>query len=262
MGYLVEEKKQSQTIKSYISAIKKVLQEDNVTINDNRILLTSLTKACKLKNDKVRSRLPIQKGVLQIILRSADEYFSKEHQEFLRILYKALFSTTYFGMFCVGEVTTGLHPIMVKDVQIAENKKKILFVLRSSKTHGQHDHPQLIKITTTDKKYANKKEQFTGIFNYCPYDLLNQYIAIRPKFTSKRDPFFVFSDNTPVRPEHMRTNLKFLLRRNGFNQHFYNRHSLRAGRSVDLMRMNVSLDLIRKLGRWSSNSVYAYLRTH
>ena len=58
-GYLIENDKKSSTVKSYISAIKAVLQEDRVEINLNHCLISSLTKACKYQNDFVRTRLPI-----------------------------------------------------------------------------------------------------------------------------------------------------------------------------------------------------------
>ena len=47
-GFLVKEKKQSQTVKSYILAIKNILKDDGVVINEDKFLLASLTKACKL----------------------------------------------------------------------------------------------------------------------------------------------------------------------------------------------------------------------
>ena len=37
-------------------------------------------------------------------------------------------------------------------------------------------------------------------------------------------------------------------------------HGLRAGRAVDLLRMGVSFETIKKLGHWKSNIVYEYLR--
>ena len=51
MGYLVNKGIQSNTIKSYVSAIKRVLIDDGYAWKDERIMLTSLTRACKLIND-------------------------------------------------------------------------------------------------------------------------------------------------------------------------------------------------------------------
>ena len=55
VGNLIELDRKSRTIKSYISAIRSVLGKDGVLLNENKYLLTSLTKACKLRNDKVET---------------------------------------------------------------------------------------------------------------------------------------------------------------------------------------------------------------
>ena len=48
VAYLIENKRKSSTIRSYISAIRAVLANDGVTLNDDKVLLMSLTQACKL----------------------------------------------------------------------------------------------------------------------------------------------------------------------------------------------------------------------
>ena len=50
-------------------------------------------------------------------------------------LYQVLIITTYYGMFRIGEVTLSDHVVKARDVHIALNKPKLLFVLHSSKTH-------------------------------------------------------------------------------------------------------------------------------
>ena len=69
VGHLVNNNKQSSTIKSYMSAIKYVLKEDKIEINENQFLIQSLTKACKLINNQVTRQLPIQKDLLGALLR-------------------------------------------------------------------------------------------------------------------------------------------------------------------------------------------------
>ena len=54
-GYLINCKKQSATVKSYLSAIRAVLQDNNIQLNEGLSLITSLTKACRLVNDQVRT---------------------------------------------------------------------------------------------------------------------------------------------------------------------------------------------------------------
>ena len=129
-GYLINDDKQSQMVRSYISAIWNILQDNGITINEDKFLITSLTKACRIHNDRVITRLPIQKGVLRLLLVSVEQFFeSKSNQPYLSILYRALFTTMYFGMFRIGEVAWSPHAVNVKDVQVGENKDKMLFIL-------------------------------------------------------------------------------------------------------------------------------------
>ena len=149
VGYLIDNKKQSSMVRSYVCAIKSVLRDHGIQVKEDQYLIASLIKACRIINDKVHARLPIKKGMLGVLLKSLNKLFSC--QPFLRKLYRCLFSTAYFGLFWIGELTTGEHPVLAKDVQIAFNKRKILFILRSSKTHGKNSCPQLIKIVSTKK---------------------------------------------------------------------------------------------------------------
>ena len=47
-AYLVDSGVQSGTLKSYYSAIKSILREDGYIVDHEKLLLVSLTKACKL----------------------------------------------------------------------------------------------------------------------------------------------------------------------------------------------------------------------
>ena len=144
VGFLVQNKRKSSTIRSYISAIKAVLKDLKINLNEDRFQLTSLTSTCKLLNDKVHTRLPINKGLLWLIIKEVRN--SSGQQPYLSILFSAIFSTMYFGLFRIGEMTTGTHPVRACDVHIGNNKNKMLFVLRTSKTHGTENKPQTVKI--------------------------------------------------------------------------------------------------------------------
>ena len=67
-AYLVDKGVQSSTLKSYFSAIKHVLKQDGYLWEDKKALLSSLVKGCKLENDRVKIRLPIQRGLLELIV--------------------------------------------------------------------------------------------------------------------------------------------------------------------------------------------------
>ena len=129
MGYLIEDRKCSSTVKSYISAIRAVLCNVGIKLNTDQFLLDALTKACKLKNDVVRTRLPIQKGLLTILVKHVKQKYLDLGQHYLAALYPALLSTAYYGLLGVGEVTSGSHPVLARDMHIGNNKNKMLFIL-------------------------------------------------------------------------------------------------------------------------------------
>ena len=202
VGYLVDKKKQSSTVLSYISAIKAVLANIGVKLNQDQFLLNSLTRACKFKNDVARAKLPIQKGMLGLMMRTLTViYLKNANQPYLASLYKAMFSAAYHGLLRISEITTSPHCVAAKDVKISTNKEKILFILRSSKTHGRGDKPQLVKITGKSQTQQTHKRLAEDIN---PFILLNEYLIRRGHYESDDEQFFVFSDRSPVGPHQFR----------------------------------------------------------
>ena len=249
MGYLIEQGKRSQTVKSYVSGLKAILSEVNVKLDNDSFLLSALTRACKFKNDRASMRLPIGKNMLRIILAKTHDVLMDRHQPYLAVLYCALFSTAYYGLFRVGELTSGSHPVRVGNVHTGRNKKKMLFILESSKTHGKHMRPQSIKITSISSSESHIKRKTECNRNFCPYELINSFIQIRPRYLSRSEPFFIFQDRSPVKPIHMRQILKSMIHNSGFDQDVYNCQRLHIGRASDLLKMGISVDTIKKTGK-------------
>ena len=151
VGHLIDENKQSSTVKSYVSAIRAVLKDNNIDLNEDQYLISSLTKVCRLVNDQIRMQLLIQKVMLSVLLKQMEIHYTSINQTYLKILNKALLSTTYFGLFRIGELTSGKHMVKARDVHVAQNKEEFLFILRTSKTHWKNMKPQIIKITSKRK---------------------------------------------------------------------------------------------------------------
>ena len=247
----MENNRQSSTVRSYISAIKAVLQEDGVIIDQDNYLLTSLTKACKYKNDQVRIRLPITKGMLNILLDELTDHFDSKGQVYLKMLYRAMLAVGYYGLLRVGEMASGEHLVKAVDAHVADNKRKIMFKLQTSKTHWTDKKPQEIKISSTENMASDQ---------YCPYQILREYMKARPKCTNASEPLFLFVDKSPIHPDQLRRILKQMLKYAGFSEELYNVHSLRIGRSSDLYhKCHISILDLKKIGRWHSNSVFTYL---
>ena len=64
VGYLIENGKQSLTVRSYVSAVKNVLMDDGFDIKEDRFLISSLTKACRITNDESKNQASNTKGIV------------------------------------------------------------------------------------------------------------------------------------------------------------------------------------------------------
>ena len=258
MAYLINDKDfKSSTIKSYISAIKRTLIDDGYKWQDDKIMVTMLTRACRVINDYVRTRLPIQCRLLEQILFEISRLFTSgmNNQPYLECLFQALFLLGYYGLMKIGELTQSQHVVRAKNLHLARNKEKLLIILYTSKTHDKSSHPQRIKIT------LNKTEQ-SGQYikrHFCPFLVLRKYLAMRGPYIREDKQFFVFSDHSPVTANVMRALLKKVLRNLGIDASLYGMHSLRIGRTMDLIKYGYSLDEVKWMGRWKSTCVLKYI---
>lgn len=115
----VEKGDYSHTVESYLSGIKSMLAVDGIEINTRTARLRALIKACKYKNDRVIQRMPIKEALLVRIIRQVDIMFAG--QPYLASLYKCMLVMGYFGMMRVGEMASGDHPVMARDVHLAHD---------------------------------------------------------------------------------------------------------------------------------------------
>ena len=149
-------KRRSKTIKSYSSAIKKILKREGIMIDENKYKLSALVNSCRLQNDELYVRLPIQKGLKNMILDQIEDYFLNRGKPYLVALHRALITTAYYGLLRVGEITLGTHPIFAANVHTAKNRRKFVMVLKTSKTHSSADLPQKITIISKEEIYRKQ----------------------------------------------------------------------------------------------------------
>ena len=258
VAFLINKRRKSSIIKSYISAIKAILFNGGVILNSDQVLLSTLTKVCHLNNDRLTGRIPIRKDLLGLLLDSIDTlYLKTKPKPYLAVMFKALLATAYYGLFRIGELTNSVHVVKVVDVHIATNKNKLMFVLHSSKTHGRGDKPQIIKISAVNLSTYDTNNSHSA---HCPFHLLRLFLAHRKMWWNVNEQFFVFLDRSPVEPSHLRQLLTTLLKMNNLNHHLYSPAGLRAGHTTDLAHLGLLVETIKKLGRWKSSAVYTYLR--
>ena len=243
-------------MRTYISALRGVLAEDNIDVPENCFMLNSLTRACHLKNDSLIIRLPIHKDLLHLILKNLRVFYAT--QPYLSTMYSALYLSAYYGLLQIGELTTGPHTLLVNGVFMGSNKKKPLYTLITSKTHNKGDKPQKIKIASNPTNRENTTSFANGVT--CPFEMVQTYIKIRPRAKDEQEQFFVFSDNSPVTLEQARRLRRDMISKLNIDTHNYNFHSLRIWQCGDLLKMGVSVETIKKIGRWKSNAVFAYFK--
>ena len=268
--FICEKQLQSSTVRTYVSAIKSVLRNDGYEWDDGKMLLNTLIKSCKIKNDRVKTRLPIQRGLLEMVLFEIRRKYSE--QLYIEALYIAAFLLAYYGLMRVGEIVEGKHSLKAKDVhkaRIGTTKKRICLILHSSKTHDTSMLPQKIKIygcnsieiidqeKTHSLSIKDKKKQ-----HFCPVEWVLKYIDMRSKLKDDNEQFFKFIDGSNLKPQHMRLILRSTLKSFELNPSLYDTHSFRIGRATDLFKGGENLERIKQLGRWKSNAVYKYLRDY
>ena len=252
-AYLIKNGIQSATLQSYISAIKGTLIDSDYQWDDNRVLLNLLTRVCHRVNDHVRTRLPIHINLLELMIFELQRLLAD--QPFLVTLYKAWFLIAYYSMFRVSELAFSEHSVKARDVHIAKNKNKMMFVLYSSKMHDKGSRPQKIKIVALTNAHTSTKHRF-----FCPFTASQEYLALRGNYHSKDDPFFIHRDHSPLMPVQVRNTLRRILSSLSLNASLYNTHSFRIGRTSDLIKRGESIEKIKLIGRWKSNTVFKYIR--
>ena len=111
-------------------------------------MLSSITRACKIRYDRIKTKLPIRKGLLRLVLQGIHQfYMDNGNQAYLALLYTTMFATTYYSLLRISEIVMGTHPILANDMHMGMNKKKFLLILCISKTHNKGMKPQKVKIT-------------------------------------------------------------------------------------------------------------------
>lgn len=144
---------------------------------------------------------------------------------------------------------------MVGDVHISKNqvKRKIKFIVRSSKTLIKGKRPQAVDVSPDLEDEGTKTD---------PFSLISAFSRLRPLRSNHEDQYFVFSDGSKVKPHHVRSVLKRALKDLKLPPQVFNFHGWRSGRATDLFKRNYSIAWIKKVGRWSkkSTAIFAYFK--
>ena len=152
--------------------MRGILAMEGISIEQNSFVFTSLIRASKIINDQLWVRLPIHKDLLKLILKKLRAQAFEMGQFYQNGLFAALFAAAYYGLIRIGEITKGDHVILAANVHVGINKKKLLFILNTSKTQNKGDRPQKVKISAAP--VCGNKKITKG--ETCPFNLISEYI--------------------------------------------------------------------------------------
>ena len=264
VAHLISEGRQSSSIRLYVSAIKGTLIDDRYRWDNNKFMIRSMARVCKVINDVVCTRLPIHRKLLELLLFEIQRYFLTErNQLYLSTLYSAVFALGYYGLMRAGKLMvtdTSVHTVKARDVHVAINKNKLMLILYSSKTHTIAVTPQEIKITSNREEQMESGKKLPHS-NFSPFQLMRDYLRLHGDYDSDDEPFFVFRDGTPLTANQSRNVLKIMINRLSLDQRLYNMQAFRIGRASDMAKFGHSIDVIKRAGRWKSNAVFRYIRS-
>ena len=242
VAYLHDEGYAPASIVSYVSAIAYVHKllglPDPTSANIVQKLIAGATKVYSPKP----SRLPITIIILHRIILGIDEIVQVHYH---KILLKAMFTTAFFGLMRIGEVTMSKHksvPLLLDQLQL--NIDQAVINITHFK-HNKSNKPVPIPLQRQDN------------YQICPVYNISQYLLLRGRAPG---PLFAFPGPCPVPREFFSKHLKQLISLAGYDIKRYQAHSFRIGGASYYAELGYTDAQLRLLGRWGSNAFIRYIR--
>lgn len=154
------------------------------------------------------------------------------YNEYESILFKAIFSLAYFGLFRVGELAAINHYQAGYALQLSDltfTHEKLVAGIRFSKTNLT-GKPVFLNIKKVDDK------------NICPLVNMQQFLRLG---SSRPGNLFIHANGLPVTRYQFGAILIKAIAQVGLSNSYYKSHSFRIGRATDLDVAGVSCDEIK-----------------
>lgn len=239
---------QYPTIKLYLAAIRffQLQQGMHDPLKDTPRLSLLLRGA--QKQARRRTRLPISPALLQNIVRTILRSSHLHIQD--RYLYVSAITMVFFGCLRCGEITypttRTFNPsrhLTMRDVRTS--KKGIELAIKQSKT-DQIGTGALVTIGPGNK-------------TLCPLKLLQKFMQYR-KHAASSDALYRFHNGSLLTRAKLQATLQESLQALGLPAHKFGTHSLRIGSATAAATAGVPMDIIKAMGRWSSECYRRYIR--
>ena len=242
IGALYDEGYAPTTIVTYVSALGyahkfKGYPDPTTTFKVQKVLATSI----KLKND-IDSRLPI---TLNILSRLTNSLRVTTDSPYLRVLFKAMYIVSFFGLMRMGEVTRDISG----DISLTTDQVSVFnthVILRINKFKNNYKG--------TPFEIVLPRQQDSSI---CPVLALQNYFRLRG---TAPGPLFCFPNLSPISRDFYTQRLKVNLNFCGLDTKLFQTHSFRIGGASFYASLGISDEHIRMLGRWKTTAFRRYIR--
>jgi hypothetical protein len=235
-----------KSVKSYLSGLVQQLEPDYPSIREVRknLLVVKVMKGClKARGQAVRRKLPLSFEDLCFI--NGKFISSNSHDD---LLFAALVVTGFHGLLRLGELT-------FPDSSYLRDWRKV--TKRSSLVVQHHQYEFLLPAHKADHIFEGNRvliRSFDSSFDPCP--LFFRFLSSRDRLFPAASPLWLTSaGRVPTRSFFM-TRFRRL-----FPKSFAGA-SMRAGGATFLATLRTPPELIRALGRWSSEAWEIYIRVH
>ena len=229
------------TTTTYISAISYVHKMNGLDDPTSSFLLQKVLASVNRAQGNRDSRLPITLFMLNRLLDATEHVISGTYN---KLLIRAMFALSFFGLFRVGEITvqaSGVISLYINQLKVFKDS---------------------LVISITKFKNNKTKQPFDIVIHkqggiYCPYSIMLDYLKVRGLDAG---PLFCFINLRHIPRTFFTTKLKNCLSFCGWNTKLYLSHSFRIGGASFLASIGMSDTQIKLMGRWSSDAFIRYIR--
>ena len=242
IGYLHKKGYAPSTIITNISAISYVHKICDVPDPTQKFFIQKLLCGALKVSPRSDPRLPITDFILDRLMSSLDNTVDNPY---LRSLFKAMYTISFFGLMIIGEITANT----LVDVKLFLDQVQLF--------------PNHIVLTISNFKHNTSKKPIELVLvkqknvNICPVFALRNYLYLRG---TSSGPLFCLPNFTPITRDlfirHLKVSLKFCQ----LNPSLYKSHSFRIGGASYYASIGLSDQQIRLIGRWKSNAFRKYIR--
>ncbi|KAJ8316547.1 hypothetical protein KUTeg_005904 [Tegillarca granosa] len=228
----------SSTIRTYISAIGNRCKMLNFTDTTKSFIVKKMLIGLTRLDKRTDIRMPITVDILKKIVKF----------EFEIVLFSAIFSLAFFGVFRIGELVVSSinrhgHALQSNNIHFLEQINSLEIFIPHSKT-DQSGKGSVLLIPAT-------------YLPICAVKAVKSFMNIRPQYFGT---FFCHLSGQPVSRYQFNCVLRKCLNFAQIDSKLYKSHSFRIGAATTCSILGVDENKIAELGRWKSNSYKSYIR--